>query len=237
MKPVALDSNERLYFRLMLRGLGLDPTGFNFLKFAHRQGKRIRVRVFGRGSAAVYEVPDSGHWTTLFAQDLAAGQFGPAGVSLLGAEGQAVLRRFAAVLDEDGPTAALAILNQRVPHRFTAIYELKDNVFRNIALVDKECSVDTFSLLAVPLEDSFCQFVLRDGCFVTGDSGADDRLHGHPYCGVVRSYIGVPIPRQEGGLYGTLCHFDLAAHAVSDEEFLLLEHAAQLVSPQRLPAA
>src|ERR1700712_1164941 len=76
MKPIDLLPNERLYFRLVLRALGVDPKGFNFWKFAHAQGERIRVRVFGRGSAAVYDVPDSETWTSQFAEDLKRGHFG-----------------------------------------------------------------------------------------------------------------------------------------------------------------
>ena len=52
--PLAREANEGLYFRLLLKGLGLDPKGFRFWRFAHQQGRRMKVRVFGRRSAAVY---------------------------------------------------------------------------------------------------------------------------------------------------------------------------------------
>ena len=65
--PLAPEANEGLYFRLLLKGLGLDPKGFRFWRFAHQQGRRIKVRVFGRGSAAVYDVPETESWTSLFA--------------------------------------------------------------------------------------------------------------------------------------------------------------------------
>jgi hypothetical protein len=78
-------------------------------------------------------------------------------------------------------------------------------------------------------ENSFCQFVLRDGLFLTEDSGSDHRLAGHPYAGVVGCYVGVPISKGPGSLDGTLCHFDLASHPVSDDEYLLLERVAMLL--------
>jgi hypothetical protein len=231
MKPVPVENNERLYFRLMLRGLGVDPKGFNIWKFAHRQGERIRVRVFGRGSAAVYDVPDSESWTSLFASDLKSGRFGLDGPPLPERDDVRAFGEIAKALETEGIGRALELLNQRVPHRFTAVYELRDNVLHNVALVDKESGAEAFSLAAVPLKDSFCQFVLRDGSFATASSANDERLAGHPYCGVVGSYVGVPVPRTGGGLYGTLCHFDFATYAIPDEEFFLLGRVAQLVAP------
>ncbi|MES1161980.1 MAG: GAF domain-containing protein, partial [Rhizobacter sp.] len=68
-------------------------------------------------------------------------------------------------------------------------------------------------------------FVIRDGHFKTSDSATDHRLDGHPYQGVMVSYHGVPI-LLGGEIGGTLCHFDLAAHALTDDEFELLRQAA-----------
>lgn len=227
MKPIDLVPNERLYFRLVLRALGVDPKGFNFWKFAHEHGERIRVRVFGRGSAAVYDVPDSETWTSQFADDLKRGHFGGDSGYLLDKDGLRVLHDVCAAFEEKGVTAGLQILNQRVPHRFSAIYQLVANVLINVALVDKENILDTFCVKAMPLQDSFCKFALKDGFFATSRSGTDARLEGHPLSGVYESYVGVPIPRTEGGLYGTLCHFDFASQPLDDQEFFLLESVAK----------
>jgi hypothetical protein len=116
-----------------------------------------------------------------------------------------------------------------VPHRFTAVYRLDQQMLVNVATFDKHMHLEALDLKAVPLQDSFCQFVLRDGLFLTDDSGQDVRLKEHPYAGIVGSYIGVPIARGPGTLDGTLCHFDLACHPVSDEEYLLLERTALLL--------
>jgi GAF domain-containing protein len=121
------------------------------------------------------------------------------------------------------------MLNHRVPHRFTAIYRLIGQALYNVATVDKHLHLEPLDLKVVPLKDSFCQFVLRDGLFLTRESGSDARLDGHPYSGVVGCYVGVPVRNRDGKVAGTLCHFDLESHEVSDDEYLLLDRAARLM--------
>ncbi len=229
MKPIDVLPNERLYFRLVLRALGVDPKDFNFWKFAHEHGERVRVRVFGRGSAAVYDAPDSEKWTSQFAEDLKRGYFGGDSSYLLNKEGLRCLRDIYEGFEDDGVIAGLNMLNRRVPYRFSTITQLVVNVLIVVAMVDKERSLDVFSVKAMPLQDSFCKLTLRDGFFATSHSGTDTRLEGHPQSGVYESYIGVPIPRIEGGLYGTLCHFDFASRPVDDQEFYLLESVAKFL--------
>jgi GAF domain-containing protein len=224
-------TGEHLYFRLLLRGLGLDPKGFKLWKFVDQQTRRIRVRIFGRGSGAAYDVPETESWTPLFARDLKRGRFDLHAPSLLNEEGLQALDAIADECAQSGVTATLQTLNRRVPHRFTAVYKLSDKVMRNIVLVDKANSLDSFSLQAVPLENSFCQFVLKDGFFLTCHSGGDPRLEGHPYSGIVGSYIGVPIPDGAGGLFGTLCHFDFHDQPIAEQEFYLLERVARILRP------
>ena len=130
---------------------------------------------------------------------------------------------------DGGLSGLLDFLNTRVVHRFTALYRLDGPVLRNVAVHDKHKHLDALDLKVVPLKDSFCQFVLRDGLFLTPGSGEDERLKGHPYSGIVGSYVGVPVSTQGGALRGTLCHFDLVDHEVSDDEFLFLERAAGLL--------
>lgn len=230
-EAVARATYESLYLRLVLRGIGVDPRGFRFWKIAHRQGRRFTVWVFGRGSAAHYDVPESESWTSLLAQDLKSGKFALGASPPLDKQGLETMRRVAHELTRSGVPGALAILNARVPHRFTAVYRLKDGVMCNLALFDKEKSLDTFALQEVPLTDSFCQFALKEGYFATTQSGQDPRLQGHAYAGVVGSYIGVPIAHAKTGLLGTLCHFDFADHPIEEQEFRLLQRAAGLLPP------
>jgi GAF domain-containing protein len=141
------------------------------------------------------------------------------------------LEQLRSALNEAGIEGGLRFLNQPVEHRYTALYRLHDSTLRNVGLYDKVGEVKPEYLAEVPLEVSFCQFVLRDGRFLTNDSSLDDRLHGHPYQGVMMAYHGVPVRDQQGGLYGTLCHFDLVQRTLSDEDFEMLQQAATLLLP------
>ena len=136
---------------------------------------------------------------------------------------------FTAALATDGAPAALAFLNAGVPHRYSALYRLNGDRLTNLLLHDKAGELRPDFLAEVPMGTSFCQFVIRDGVFSTTDSGTDRRLDGHPYQGVMVSYHGVPIIAG-GEIWGTLCHFDLAALPLADAEFELLRQAAA-VSP------
>lgn len=141
-----------------------------------------------------------------------------------------VVQRFREACDARGLTAALAEFNARVPHRYTAVYRLEGALLRNVELVDKAGEARPEFLAAVPMGVSFCQFVLRDGVFLTSNSADDDRLNGHPYKGVMVAYHGVPIPAADGGLFGTLCHFDVREQPLSDEEFQNLHGIAYVLS-------
>ncbi|RYH22922.1 MAG: guanylate cyclase, partial [Alcaligenaceae bacterium] len=115
-------------------------------------------------------------------------------------------------LAEQGLQAGIAALNAAVPHRYTGVYRLRGDALFNVVLHDKQGAVRPQELAVVQLGDSFCQFVLRDGSFLVADSGQEGRLDGHRFQGVVVAYHGVPVADNAGGLYGTLCHFDLVGH-------------------------
>ena len=132
------------------------------------------------------------------------------------------------LLETEGP-AALGYLNARVPHRYTAVYRLADGTLRNIHIYDKLGEITPEFLQEVPLQDSFCQFVLKDGMFSTCDCAADSRLDGHKYQGTMGSYHGLPILDNAGELFGTICHFDTERFALSDEEFEVFKQAAKLL--------
>lgn len=134
-------------------------------------------------------------------------------------------------LDNGGLEAGLRFLNQRVDHRFTAIYRLQDMVLHNVELVDKvvDDDFDRSGLQSVPLGDSFCQFVLRDGFFRTSRTTGMEALNGHPYQGVMESYVGLPLMSSPDTMFGTLCHFDFGERPLSDEEFTFLQRVARLL--------
>lgn len=138
------------------------------------------------------------------------------------------LNGYEQVLEMHGP-AGLDFLNARVPHRFTGVYRLEDGVLHNVYLHDKEGEVIPDFLQAVPLGDSFYQFVLRDREFRTCDTAREPMLDGHKYQGVIGAYYGVPLVNNYGDLFDTLCHFDVLNYSISDEEFAFLNKAALLL--------
>jgi hypothetical protein len=133
-------------------------------------------------------------------------------------------------LKDGGLNAGLKFLNSRVPHRFTGVFRLGADRLQKVCLVDKnsEVSEDAF-LQEVPLGDSFCQFVLRDGALRTSLSSSLAMLDGHPYQGVLETYVGLPLVTGPSGLFGTLCHFDFVSQPISDEEFEFLRKAAIVI--------
>jgi GAF domain-containing protein len=137
-------------------------------------------------------------------------------------------------LTRAGLLAALKVLNDHVPQRYTAVYRLADDHLVNLALVDKRNEPCPPFLLAVPYHVSFCQFTLGQGQFRTDNSALDDRLDGHPYQGVMNSYHAVPLITTDGAITGTLCHFDTQALPLPDEDFELLRLAARMI-PTFLP--
>lgn len=132
------------------------------------------------------------------------------------------------VLETNGP-AGLDFLNARVIHRFTGVYRLEAGVMYNVYLHDKQGEIIPEFLKAVPLGESFCQFVLRDGHFCTSCTAKDERLDGHKYQGVLGAYYGVPLLDNTGSLWGTLCHFDEVDQELSDSEFAFLTKAAKIL--------
>jgi hypothetical protein len=230
MVAVEVGPLEVRQFQLLIKRNGGDPAAFRLGKHARMDGKGYRVRVVGRGAATVYEGERPGEWTRHFAADLASGVFGIKETSEIPGRVQEPWLQVQQELHANGLAAALGVLNARVPHRFTGVYQRDGEVMRNVALFEKPSRLEPVDLSVVPVKDSFCQYVLRDSLFVTNDSGRDDRLAGHPYSGVVGCYVGVPISRGQGTLDGTLCHFDLVDQPIDDDEFLLLQHAAGLFS-------
>ena len=141
------------------------------------------------------------------------------------------LTEFLEELQRKGLEAGLSVLNQRVPHRFTAVFKFDGAMMRNVAIIDKLGEVVPESIKVIPFENSFCQFVLRDGSFTTHDSAVDDRLQGHVYKGVLNTYEGLPISKNNGELFGTLCHFDFAPLDLPESEFQFLNQAVKVLPP------
>lgn len=142
-----------------------------------------------------------------------------------------------ASLEAGDLVAALKVLNERVVQRFSAVYRITpDRRLENVAFVDKLGMPFPEHLLVVPYEMSFCQFTFAHGEFRTSDSSMDRRLDGHPYKGQVNSYHAVSIVGDDGAITGTICHFDMDAAPLADEDFKLLQSAARALSTYLPPS-
>lgn len=144
---------------------------------------------------------------------------------------QRATRQFADRCLKEGLQAAVRQLNKRVPHRFTAIVQLAGAQLRVVSMVDKLKELEPDFSASMPLEASFCQFVLRQGTFRTDNSETDERLVHHPYRGVIKSYHGAPVADPDGKLLGTACHIDYDAKDLSDSEYEVLKGIATGLYP------
>ena len=143
---------------------------------------------------------------------------------------QNLISRFEDDLRTHGVDATLKILNQRVSHRFTAIFRLDKDQLKIVQLVDKLDDSLTAPLSPVPFDNSFCELVMRDGAVMTDNSVDDKRFDGKFSQGVFISYVGLPLVQPGGGLFGSLCHLDYAENKIDEDEFIFLQNIAGVVS-------
>lgn len=137
---------------------------------------------------------------------------------------------FRTAYESGGLEGGLRYLNSFVQHRFTALYQLSGGLLKNIVLIDKQGEATPEALQEVTLEESLCQFAIRDGQFKTTNTPKDQRLDGHPFQGVVMAYHGVPVLNRQGVLFGSLCHLDEEKRSLSDPDFELLQYAATVIA-------
>lgn len=132
-----------------------------------------------------------------------------------------------AVLDCGGPFAVLRVLNARARFRFTGLYHADPPLLRNLSLFDRENPTLNVSGAVCPLDETYCSIVVAaERTFGTRDAAHDQRLALHPARDTVISYVGVPLRRANGVLWGTLCHFDVRPRLVPVSELPVLQSAA-----------
>ena len=131
------------------------------------------------------------------------------------------------LLASRGIVPALALLNDRTPYRFTAIYKLNGDVMHVAHAFDRDSEYRTW-LKVVPLSKSFCQHALEHGEFVTSHASKDQRLTNRPYAGMVESYYGRLLTRAGGTPYGTFIHFDLEPRTIDVAEMAFLREVTPL---------
>lgn len=137
----------------------------------------------------------------------------------------------ASILSSSGPLAAVAHVNARTRFRFTGIYRFEPPLLRNLYLHDRENPTLDVSGAVSPIEQTFCSIVVGENrCFDTEDAREDVRLDSHPARERVLSYCGVPIRRENGTVWGTLCHFDHRPRLLLPLERQVLEALASLLT-------
>ncbi|HET7189305.1 MAG TPA: GAF domain-containing protein [Gemmatimonadaceae bacterium] len=136
--------------------------------------------------------------------------------------------RCASILASGGPVDALRFLNARTRFRFTGIYRADPPVLRNVWLFDRENPTLNVSGEVCPLEETYCAIVAgSQQPLRTADARRDARLTSHAAREHVISYCGVPIRRDDGLVWGTLCHFDVRPRLLARSEIEVLEAVAE----------
>jgi len=141
---------------------------------------------------------------------------------------------FSRLLATEGLRAALYALLRRTDYRFIAIFRFQDGLATSVVYVDRQ-DLSATQAAEVPDTATYCCFARdRDTAFVTSDASADSRTQGHPARDVVRAYCGIPIFQPEGGLIGTLCHYDLEPRDPDQLDLELLLQAASAIEQSGL---
>lgn len=130
------------------------------------------------------------------------------------------------VLSRHGIRSALALLNDRTAYRYTAIYKLSGETMEAVHVFDRNAEYRSW-LKAVPLDKSFSRFALREGEFRAHHASRDPRLPS-PYDGLVESYYGRLLKREDGTPYGTFIHFDVESRNIAEAEAAFLQDVIPL---------
>lgn len=133
--------------------------------------------------------------------------------------------------------ALLGSLNLPTEYRYTSILSFEAEVLQSVWTFDRaDQSVDNFPA-DTPISASYCALVRAEGApFAVADATGDPRVTPRPDRESVRAYCGVPIYRQDGSMYGTLCHFDELPRPIPEGTVTALTRVAELLAPALPPA-
>ena len=103
---------------------------------------------------------------------------------------------------------------------------------RNLYFYDRERPEvgDASEMDDLPVTVTYCVYVRDSGRpFVVEDALREDLLLDHPSHNVIRAYCGVPLRRELGQVFGTLCHFDFAPVADDEDHIELMESLSSII--------
>jgi hypothetical protein len=133
-------------------------------------------------------------------------------------------------LADDGIWGALAYLNKRVTHRFTALHIKDVEVLKNVYVHDRD-SPAAKPFMNVPVYETFCALVsATEQPLVINDATQDSRAIEAVQHAAIKAYCGLPLYRSDGSLFGTLCHYDYVPRDVDAAELEVLRSASHMLS-------
>lgn len=135
-----------------------------------------------------------------------------------------------AVLNKDGVRGALRWLNDKVPHRYSAIYERVGTQLRNLYIFDK-LNPEVGLFPDEPISDTYCVLVFDAQSIVQITNAATDtQALKHPKKSLLKAYCGVPLRLSNGEIFGSLCHFDPDSQNLSSDDLRILDEAAREIA-------
>ncbi|MBA3458004.1 MAG: response regulator [Deltaproteobacteria bacterium] len=129
--------------------------------------------------------------------------------------------------------SALAGLSTASGCRFTSLLRFaEDDTLTSIWTYDRDRpKIDPFPL-GLPVHASYCVLVRDAGeMFVVEDATTDPRTADHSKRNDLARYIGVPLFRADGTMFGTVCCYDKEPHPISAETRDALAAAARKIEP------
>jgi GAF domain-containing protein len=128
---------------------------------------------------------------------------------------------------------ALARLNAASGCRYTSLLRFaEDNTLTSIWTYDRDRpKTDPFPI-GLPVHASYCVLVRDSGTMaVIEDAKRDPRVAKHPKRDALARYIGVPLFREDGSMFGTLCCYDSEPHAIDQATRDAVAAAARQIEP------
>jgi hypothetical protein len=140
----------------------------------------------------------------------------------------AVISEFWAIVRSRGIHDGLRFLNDRTPHRFTAIYRYDGDMLRSVHFYD-QFTPSLRKGADVKMVDAYCALVGERRAGVQfADINVDRSIDLKPDSPVV-SYCGALITDDNGKPYGTLCHFDTKPAQHREDDIPILEAIARMI--------
>lgn len=126
----------------------------------------------------------------------------------------------------------LALLNATGPFRYTAVLRFDEQRLTSLWTFDRDNpEIDSFPT-NMTVDQSYCSRVLEANApFLMPDAAVDPTVQNHPARHAVLSYCGVPLQREDGTFFGTLCQFDVVPRLFPESTVKRLLGAASLLGP------